>query len=185
MLCAYCQGFDFRSMAIEMIANYRDPLPSHDYDNSGSYLFRYHSTMLGVHSAIAEGCDLCSLLWETWLENSGKWLWGNFLFSDDTESDHENKSADFKSAISNKPESFRPSLSLRLGQVWEDVGSKIRNSQIKKGEGEADGRLFRSSVIGVCFEVKGNPEFPAPDDEGMVTLGIYAKAGIEFQQDPK
>jgi hypothetical protein len=182
MLCAYCQGFDFRSMAIEVIASYRDPLPSPDYDNGGSYLFRYHSTMLGVHSAIGEGCGLCSLLWETWLENSRNWKWGDFLFSDDEESDQENKSLDFKSAISNTPESFRPSLSLRLGHVWEDVGSKIRNSQINKGEGKTDEKLFRQAVIGLRFEVKGNPECLAPADEGMVTLGIYAKAGIEFQK---
>lgn len=124
MLCASCQGFDFRSMAIDV---------------------------------------------------------GN-LFSGEEENDQEKKSADFKSAISNTPESFRPSLSLQLGQVWKDVGSKRGNTQINRDDGETDCRLFLKAAMGVCFEVKGNPEFLAPYDEGMVTLGICAKAAIKFQQ---
>jgi hypothetical protein len=171
-------------MVTKMITNYRDPLPSHNHDNDGSYLFQYYSTMLGVHSAIAEGCELCTLLWEKWLENSRNWMWEDYVFSDDEESDQENKSADFKSAVSNTPESFRPRLSLQLGQVWKDAESKMENTQSNKDEGEADRRLFRLVVRGICFEVKGNPEFLVPY-EGMVTLGIFSKAGIRFQQDLK
>jgi len=127
MLCAYCRLFDFRSMAAEVIANWRDPLPSADYDNYGSNLFKYHSTLIGVHSAIAEGCGLCSLFWETWLENSQNWRWEEDIFSD--EEGDMNRTADFKLAISKNLESFAPSLSFGLCHVSPNFGSKVGNMQ--------------------------------------------------------
>lgn len=184
MLCAYCQGFNFRSIAAEVIANNEDPLASPNNKNEGSYFFKYHSTMVGIHSAILEGCDLCSLLWETWLENSKNWVWEYDIFSDDEESNQENQTADYKSGIANTPESFSPILSLKLGRLWlgpvlKDAGPKITNAQMNRDEGETEIRPFRQVAIGICFEIQGIPKSSTPN-EGKVTLGIYAEAGITF-----
>ena len=161
-------------MAAEVIAESKDPLRK-DGDFSATYgsgLFKYHSTMLGVYHAIAEGCRLCSLLWETWLKNSPNWEWGDledFLFSD-KEVDQEQQTEKYKSALLNSPESFTPSLSLSVCKVWKDIYDSSGT----------DDRLFRLAVACVCFEVKGgNPEVLDQFSSRIVKLGVYAKTGIE------
>lgn len=161
MLCVYCRGFDLRSIAKRAILNSDTPQSS---SNDTSCLFKYHVTMLGVHSAIAAGCKLCSLFMEKWLENSLEWAWGDIWWSDIEESDQQTQRSNFVSAISKNPELFRPITSLQLHSVW-------------KSEAETDGRLFQRAVVGVSFGVEGNTEFPAPDYGKEVTLGICAKSG--------
>jgi hypothetical protein len=177
MLCAYCQAFNFQSMAAEMIADLSKPLekPGDPSATDGSHLFKYHSTMLGVHSAIAGGCALCSLFWGAWLKNSPNWEWGDvgdFLFADEGMG-HEQQSEEYKSAILNSPESFTPRLSFRVCKVWIDIFESS----------ETDDRLFRQAVACVCFDVGGgDPEFLDQFSSRIVDLGIYAKSGIQPQK---
>jgi len=176
MLCTYCQSFDFRAMAADLVANLSDPLRKDDHYSAtyGSELFHYHNTMLGMQCAIAQGCDLCSLLWETWLKNSPNWEWGgveDFLFSDE-EVVPEEHTEKYKTAILNSPESFKPSLEFTVCKVWND------NPKAKIGD-----RLFRNAVACVSFEVKGGDHgFLDEFSSRTVKLGIYAKAGIESLQ---
>jgi hypothetical protein len=156
MLCAYCQSFDFRAMAADLVADLSDHLRKDDHYSAtyGSALFNYHNTMLGMQYAIVQGCDLCSLLWETWLKNSLNWEWGDvgdFLVSDEKivpEEDTEKYKAD----ILNSPESFKSSLEFTVCKVWND-----------NPKAEISDRLFRKAVACVCFEVKGfysSPSYP-------------------------
>jgi hypothetical protein len=104
-------------MASEWIATGSAP------DDYSSALFKYHSNVQDMHSAIKEGCGLCSLLWNTWLENSCNWRC-DIIFSFDDEVD-EKKNADYISAILSEPKSFRPGLCFQGGEFFATDRSKI------------------------------------------------------------
>ena len=162
MLCLICQSVDFESLAFTAI------------NGNTNYLIEYHETVLGVLTACRNGCELCSLFWETWLARSNDWRWGD-VWIDDTEEDilRQKQNPLFTAAILASPASFKPALQLDVVSIWRASKFSLEVENPTGDQVRGSDPLLRKVVRGVWFRIDEGEFVPAPN-ENSVRLEIQA-----------
>jgi hypothetical protein len=165
MLCFVCQSLDLEALAILVIQ-----------DESKSASINYHDTVLGIFIAIQEGCELCLLLWDSWLVNSQDWRWGDLVWDDEEEHFLIEQSTAFKFSILSSCWAYKPVLRFDVLRIRNVSDFDFEYKYPRISHGRSDDSLFRRVVRGVVFRIDGEYTDPTPR-ENSITLEIQVNTG--------